>query len=221
MSATGRVLIVDDDVSVGNAFRRLLALAGFDVQVFTSGSAFLQRGPDSSPSCVILDQCMPDLSGLELQKLISGDQVLSVIFITGHGDISMSVEAMKRGAVDFLTKPVDEERLLAAVAHALERSADVGASSRERNAFLERIERLTPREREVGALMTRGLLNKQIAWELGTAEKTVKLHRARLLEKLSVGSVAELARLAERTGAFRDITPVAHGRPANPLADVV
>jgi FixJ family two-component response regulator len=221
MSSAGRVLIVDDDVSVGNAFRRLLVLAGFDVQVFTSGAAFLQRGPDTSPSCVILDQCMPDLSGLELQKLISGDQVLSVIFITGHGDISMSVEAMKRGAIDFLTKPVEEERLLAAVARGLERSAEVGASARERNAFLERIERLTPREREVGALMTRGLLNKQIAWELGAAEKTVKVHRARVLEKLSVGSVAELARLAERTGAFRNIAPVIHGSPSNPLADVV
>src|SRR4030095_9854598 len=102
MASAGSVLIVDDDVSVGNAFRRLLVLAGFDVQVFTSGSDFLRRGPDASPSCVILDQCMPDLSGLELQRLISGEQVLSVILITGHGDVSTSVEAMKRGAIDFL-----------------------------------------------------------------------------------------------------------------------
>jgi FixJ family two-component response regulator len=222
MASAGRVLIVDDDVSVGNAFRRLLVLAGFDVQVFTSGSDFLRRGPDASPSCVILDQCMPDLSGLELQKLISGEQVLSVIFITGHGDVSTSVEAMKRGAIDFLTKPVEEERLLAAVNRGLQRSAEVGASQRERNAFLERLDRLTPREREVGALMSRGLPNKQIAWELGTAEKTVKVHRARVLEKLAVGSVAELATLAERTGVFRTVAaPVAVGNPSNPLADVV
>jgi len=222
MSSAGHVLIVDDDVSVGNAFRRLLVLAGFDVQVFTSGSAFLQRGPDASPSCVLLDQCMPDLSGLELQKLISGEQVLSVIFITGHGDVSTSVEAMKRGAIDFLTKPVDEERLLAAVNRGLKRSAEVGASQRERNAFLERVERLTPREREVLALMSRGLLNKQIAWELGAAEKTVKVHRARVLEKLAVGSVAELATLAERTGIFRSAAaPATAGSPSGPFADVL
>jgi FixJ family two-component response regulator len=221
MASAGRVLIVDDDVSVGVAFRRLLVSAGFDVQVFTSGSAFLQRGLDASPSCVILDQCMPDLSGLELQKLISGEQVLSVIFITGHGDISMSVEAMKGGAIDFLTKPVDEERLLAAVNRGLARSAEVGASERERNAFRERVERLTPREREVGELMSRGLLNKQIAWELGTAEKTVKVHRARVLEKLAVSSVAELAMLAERTGVFRDaVTPMEVGSPSDRLADL-
>jgi FixJ family two-component response regulator len=199
----GLVLIVDDDEAVGRAMARVLMAAGFEAQVYASAPAFLARPTADRPACVVLDQRMPGVSGLELQRAITGETALAVVFLTGHADVPTSVEAMKAGAVDFLTKPVDETRLLAAVTSALERSAQTHAAGRERRSFLERVARLTPRERQVGALMIQGLLNKQIAWELGTAEKTVKVHRARVMEKLAVGSVAELARLAERTSALR------------------
>jgi FixJ family two-component response regulator len=201
--STGLVYIVDDDEAVGRAIGRVLGAAGFEVRVFTSAAAFLRRTGDDRPACVVLDQRMPKVSGLELQRAINDDSALAVVFMTGHADVPTSVEAMKAGAVDFLTKPVDEEQLLGAVTRALERSAMAHAASRERAEFLERLASLTPRERQVGALMVQGLLNKQIAWELGTAEKTVKVHRARVMDKLSVGSVAELARLAERTRTLR------------------
>lgn len=204
MSASmGRVFVVDDDDAVARAMGRMLVAAGFETHVFTSAAAFLARPDDHGPACVVLDQRMPGVSGLELQRAITEESALAVVFMTGHADVPTSVEAMKAGAVDFLTKPVDEARLVAAVTRALERSASVHSASHERRAFLERVARLTPREHQVGALMIQGLLNKQIAWELGTAEKTVKVHRARVMEKLAVGSVAELARLAERTHALR------------------
>jgi FixJ family two-component response regulator len=198
-SSRGLVFVVDDDEAVARAMGRMLTAAGFETRVFTSAGAFLERHETHGPACVILDQRMPKVSGLELQRAIREDKALAVVFMTGHADVPTSVEAMKAGAVDFLTKPVDEGQLLGAVASALERSAQLHAAGHERRAFLDRVARLTPRERQVGALMIQGLLNKQIAWELGTAEKTVKVHRARVMEKLAVGSVAELARLAERT----------------------
>ena len=199
----GLVFVVDDDEAVGRAMGRVLRAAGYEAHVFNSADAFLARSSSDRPACVVLDQRMPGLSGLELQRAITGESALAVVFLTGHADVPTSVEAMKAGAVDFLTKPVDESRLLEAVRNALDRSARGHAASIERRAFLERVARLTPRERQVGALMIQGLLNKQIAWELGTAEKTVKVHRARVMEKLGVGSVAELARLAERTSTLR------------------
>jgi FixJ family two-component response regulator len=203
-SSKERVFVVDDDERVGRAICRMLGATGFDARLFTSADAFLHRPDDHhGPACVVLDQRMPGLSGLELQRTIGNDSDLAVVFMTGHADVPTSVEAMKAGAVDFLTKPVQEARLLAAVMNALERSTAAHAASRERVSFLERLARLTPREHQVGALMVQGLLNKQIAWELGTAVKTVKVHRARVMEKLGVGSVAELARLAERTHTLR------------------
>lgn len=203
VTVAGLVFVVDDDEAVGRAMGRVLKAAGYETQVFSSASAFLDRPAVDRPACVVLDQRMPGLSGLELQRAITGESALAVVFLTGHADVPTSVEAMKAGAVDFLTKPVDETRLLDAVRNALERCGHAHAASLERRAFLERVARLTPRERQVGALMIQGLLNKQIAWELGTAEKTVKVHRARVMEKLAVGSVAELARLAERTATLR------------------
>ena len=208
----GLVFIVDDDEAVGVAMGRVLRAAGFDVERFTSASAFLGRAAGHPPACVVLDQRLPEASGLEVQRLITDDSALAVVFLTGHADVPTSVEAMKAGAVDFLTKPVDEADLLGAVGRALERSVARHAASLERAAFLERRARLTPRERQVGALMIQGLLNTQIAWELGTAEKTVKVHRARVMEKLAVGSVAELARLAERTHTLR-FEPTGGARP--------
>ena len=195
----GLVFIVDDDDAVGTAMARVLRASGFDAQHFTSASAFLRHRTDDRPACVLLDLRMPDVNGLELQKTLTDAQALTVVFLTGHADVKTSVAAMKAGAVDFLTKPVEEELLLSAVSRAVERSAAAQAGDRERVGFLARLARLTPRERQVGALVIQGLLNKQIAGELGTAEKTVKVHRARVMEKLKVGSVAELARLAERT----------------------
>jgi FixJ family two-component response regulator len=195
----GLVFIVDDDDAVGIAMARVLRASGFDAQHFTSASAFLRCRTDDRPACVLLDVRMPEVNGLELQQALTDAQALAVVFLTGHADVKTSVAAMKAGAVDFLTKPVEEELLLSAVSRAVERSAAAQAGDRERVGFLARLARLTPRERQVGALVIQGLLNKQIAGELGTAEKTVKVHRARVMEKLKVGSVAELARLAERT----------------------
>lgn len=195
----GLVYIVDDDDGVGTAMARLLRAFGFDAHHFNSAAAFLRHRTDDRPACVLLDLQMPEVNGLDLQRALSDASALTVVFLSGHADIHTSVAAMKAGAADFLTKPVEEDRLLQAVSRAVERSAAAQEADRERIAFLARLARLTPRERQVGALVIQGLLNKQIAGELGTAEKTVKVHRARVMEKLKVGSVAELARLAERT----------------------
>jgi len=203
MTAPGKVLIVDDEEGVRVALRRLLVAAGFDVQTFASAAALLERTIDEAPACVLLDQQMPGLSGLEAQRSIARESNVSIVFLTGHADVPTSVEAMKGGAVDFLTKPVDEQQLLDAVTRALTRSRLLVEQLRERQSFLERLAQLTPRERQVGAHVIQGLLNKQIAGKLGTAEKTVKVHRARMMEKLAVSSVAELARLAERTQTLR------------------
>lgn len=213
----GRVLVVDDDQAVRVALKRLLRAAGFDVSTLESAAALLERGLDDAPLCVVLDQRMPGLTGLELQKSLTSDDAISIVFVTGHGSVPLAVEAMKRDAVDFLTKPVDETRLIDAVSRGLERSGQLARQRLERTQFLSRVAQLTPRERQVGALVVQGLLNKQIAWALGTAEKTVKVHRARVMEKLAVGSVAELARLAERTrtfGASPDGAAPLPGRPA-------
>jgi FixJ family two-component response regulator len=210
----GLVFIVDDDDAVGTAMARVLRASGFDAQHFNSASAFLNHRTDDRPACVLLDLRMPDVNGLELQKTLTDAQALTVVFLTGHADVQTSVAAMKAGAADFLTKPVEEELLLSAVSRAVERSVATQAGDRERVGFLARLARLTPRERQVGALVIQGLLNKQIAGELGTAEKTVKVHRARVMEKLKVGSVAELARLAERTRTLH-VEPPANGGAAS------
>ncbi len=205
MPATCKVFIVDDDEAVLTGLKRLLTSAGLSVETFSSARTFLEDRPHDLPSCIVLDLRMPELCGLELQrKLHELDGALSIVFLTGHGDVYTSVQAMKNGAVDFLTKPVDGDLLIEVVEQALRRSADALHTIHERDGFLSRLALLTPRERQVGTLVIRGLLNKQIAWELGTAEKTVKAHRARVMQKLAVGSVAELARLAERTNTLRE-----------------
>jgi FixJ family two-component response regulator len=193
------VLVVDDDPSIRKSLARLFKAAGLNVESFDSARAFLERPTPDGAVCVVLDQKLPGLTGLELQKRLSDeDRPMSIVFLTAHGDVEVSVEAMKGGAVDFLAKPIEGERLLDAVRSGLERSAVALDKRWERERFLERVARLTPREREVAAHVAQGLLNKQIAAELGTSEKTVKAHRGRVMEKLAVGSVAELVRLAER-----------------------
>ena len=197
-----RVYLLDDDEAVVIGLRRLLTASGFAVEAFTSVAAFLRRASHEGAECLVVDLRMPEASGLEVQAMLGQDSTLAVVFLTGFGDVATSVRAMKDGAVDFLTKPVDAVDLIAAVQRALERSDTVRTRSLERHAVAARVAQLTPREREVCALVIEGRLNKQIASEFGTTEKTVKVHRSRVMQKLGVGSVAELARIMERTAAL-------------------
>ena len=201
-SPLGTVFLVDDDPSVRRALTRLIKAAGHRVEAFASAREFLDRNPDAdSPACLVLDVRMPGLTGLDLQRELQGSNgALPIVFITGHGDIPMSVKAMKAGAVDFLSKPVHDADLLRAIKQALARAVNDRAERDELEEIQSRVEKLTPREREVMALVVRGLLNKQIAFELGTVEKTIKVHRARVMEKMQVKSLAELVRIAERAG---------------------
>ncbi len=195
------IFVVDDDPSVRKSLTRVMTSAGYAVEAFASARDFLAREPFTGPCCLILDVRMPGLSGLELQEALAGTAHRTpIVFITGHGDISMSVKAMKGGAADFLTKPFDVEQLLAAVERAVTKDVkDVGDAARTEEVR-ERVKLLTPRETEVFALVVTGMLNKQIAGELGIGEKTVKVHRARVMEKMQAASVAELVRLADRAG---------------------
>jgi FixJ family two-component response regulator len=195
------VLLVDDDNSVRRALTRLIKSAGYAVQAFASARDFLEywRITNEGPACLVLDVRMPGLSGLDLQhELLASNTLLPIIFITGHGDIPMSVKAMKEGAVDFLPKPVKDKDLLNAIEQALARANHDLREQKELEDVQRRLKTLTPREREVMTLVVRGLLNKQIAFELGTVEKTVKVHRARVMEKMGVQSLADLVRLAEK-----------------------
>jgi FixJ family two-component response regulator len=192
------VHVVDDDDSVRAALQALLRAAGFEVRAYASAAEFLLgRSGTDAPGCLILDVRMPGLDGLRLQEALAQMNALPpTVFLTGHGDIPMSVRAMKAGAVDFLTKPVSRDALLASVRTALARDA-AERSARERlRAFRARYEVLTPREREVFAGVVAGKLNKQIAAELGTVERTIKAHRAQVMGKMQVTSVAELVQLA-------------------------
>jgi RNA polymerase sigma factor (sigma-70 family) len=197
------VFLVDDDASVRRALTRLVKSAGYEVQAFASARDFLEHwtaGGDG-PACLVLDVRMPGLSGLDLQQeLEAANALLPIIFITGHGDIPMSVKAMKHGAVDFLPKPVKDKVLLGAIEQALERAERERSAHNELDDIRRRLETLTPRELEVLRLVITGMLNKQIAHRLGTVEKTIKVHRARVMEKMQVRSLAELVRLAERAG---------------------
>jgi FixJ family two-component response regulator len=195
------VYVVDDDPDVLKSMARLLDSAGFAVIGFPSPESFLERLDRAAPGCIVLDLAMPGLSGLELQQTLESQGCpLPIVFLTGRGDIASSVRAMKRGAADFLTKPVDEEVLIAAVREALARDRELRAIRAQRDRVAESLATLTAREREVLALIVAGRLNKQIAAELGTVEKTIKFHRANLMRKLGVGSLAELVKLAERAG---------------------
>jgi FixJ family two-component response regulator len=196
-----QVFLVDDDPSVRRSLKRLLLSTGHAVEVFSSADEFLAREPHVGPACVILDIRMPGLNGLDLQQTLgrqSRDE--QIVFITGHADVPTSVHAIKAGAVDFLPKPFENQELLRAVESALTRSAERRQERSERNALRSKFDELTPREFEVLQFVIAGLLNKQIGAELGIAEKTIKVHRGHLMEKLGVTSVAELVRLTERAG---------------------
>ena len=200
-TAEPTVFVVDDDPAVLKSLSRLLRSARLDVATFSSPREFLERHDLSTPGCIVLDVAMPGLNGLELQEALTAKgSELPIIFLTGHGDIPMSVQAMKRGALDFLTKPVHDEDLLKAVHVAIEKDRLQRQTRAEVTEIQQRLATLTPREREVMEHVISGQLNKQTAADLGTVEKTIKVHRARVMEKMQVQSLAELVRLAERAG---------------------
>jgi len=196
------VRVVDDDASVLRSLARLLRSAGFAVRTYPSSQEFLQQHDGDAPGCVVVDLSMPGLNGLQLQQALARfESPCPVIFITGYGDVPASVQAMKAGAVDFLLKPFDQSKLLDAVRVALEKDRAERSARAERSSLGAKVAALTPREREVMAHVIAGRLNKQIAAELGTAEKTVKVHRARVMKKMGVGSVAELVAMVSSARA--------------------
>ena len=200
MSAKVSVCIIDDDESVRLALTDLLESAGLDAEAFSSGSGFLESRLDGHlPNCLILDVLLPEISGLDFQSELSAAGIeIPIIFITGHGDIPMSVQAMKAGAVDFLAKPFRDQDLLDAIHRAVERDR-IGRKQRvESTELRRRFAELTPREREVMGLVIRGLLNKQIASELGASETTIKVHRAQAMRKMRAESLPDLVRMAEK-----------------------
>jgi FixJ family two-component response regulator len=197
------VFVVDDDPGVVRALARLLRANGYEVQTFTSPQEFLDEHNPSIPGCALLDISMPGIDGLELQRALAvgEDTHRPIIFLTGKADIPTSVRAMKAGAVDFLTKPANDGDLLAAIARAEDQDFRARRDSAELEAIKRKIATLTPREREVLTHVVAGRLNKQIAGDLGTVEKTIKVHRGRMMEKMGVRTVADLVRLAEKVGA--------------------
>lgn len=201
MTASPIVFVVDDDPSVRKSVTRLLESSGYAVEAFASAPEFLARAPHPGPCCLVLDVRMPGLTGLELQEaLTAGGRHLSIVFVTGHVDVPQSVMAMKGGAVDLLTKPVDARNLIAAVERCLAKSTEDVSAAARLTEVQQRVKTLTAREMEVFALVVTGMLNKQIAGALGIGEKTVKVHRARVMEKMRARSVAELVRLADEAG---------------------
>jgi len=197
--ADGIVFVVDDDESVREALKSLLRSVGLRVEVFASAPEFLARPRSEGPACLVLDVRLPGLSGIELQRaLVERNLYIPIVFLTGHGDIPMTVRAIKAGAVEFLTKPFHDQELLDAIQQALAQDS-VARQGRAVIAELRgRYEALTPRERDVFGLVVRGLLNKQIAAELGTSEITIKQHRGQLMRKMQADSLADLVRMAEK-----------------------
>ncbi|HKB35279.1 MAG TPA: response regulator transcription factor [Gemmataceae bacterium] len=195
------VFVVDDDASVRRALARLLQADGLTVATFASAKEFLHHGRADAPACLVLDVRLPELDGLELQRSLNEENsALPIVFITGHGDIPMSVRAMKAGAVDFLPKPFDDQELLSAVRQAIAKDLQGRREQASTAVLRERAESLTAREHEVMALVVSGLLNKQIGHRLGVSEKTVKVHRGQAMRKMRAGSLAELVRMAEKIG---------------------
>jgi FixJ family two-component response regulator len=195
------VLVVDDDPSVRKSLTRLLASADYMVEAFASAQEFLEREPHEGPCCLVLDVRMPGLTGIQLQEaLAASGRRMSIVFVTGHADVPTSVKAMKAGAVDLLTKPVDVKDLIAAIQRAVARDERERTGESRLAEIRRRVDLLTAREAEVFARVVTGMLNKQIGAALGIGEKTVKVHRARVMEKMQAGSVAELVRLADEAG---------------------
>lgn len=192
------VFVVDDDVSVRESLEMLIQFAGWQPETFASAEEFLAHPRVLTPNCLVLDVSLPDLNGLDLQKLVADRIEMPIIFITGYGDVPMTVRAMKAGAVEFLTKPFAEEALLSAIRHAIERSQTALGNEAEMQALRDRYASLTPREREVMAMVVSGLLNKQVGFELGISEITVKAHRGKVMLKMKADSLADLVRIAER-----------------------
>jgi FixJ family two-component response regulator len=199
------VYIVDDDASFRKSVERLVRIAGYEAETFGTANSFLTNANIRYPSCLLLDVRLPDVDGLDLQRTLREKCfILPIVFMTGHGNIPMGIQAMKNGAVDFLAKPFKSEELLTAVREALERNAVDAAEVQEKDYINTLINTLTPREKEVLGFVIAGKLNKQTALELGTCEKTIKVHRSRIMKKAKVSSVAELVRLAQKV----DIQPV-------------
>ncbi len=195
------VFVVDDDISVRESLELLIQFAGWQPEIFASAEDFLTHPRTATPSCLVLDVSLPDLNGLELQKLIASERTdMPIIFITGHGDVPMSVQAMKAGAVEFLTKPFDDEVLLSAIRHAIERSAAVLEDQAELTTLRSSFESLTPRERDIMLLVVAGMLNKQVGVQLGISEITVKAHRGKVMQKMKADSLADLVKTAVRLG---------------------
>jgi FixJ family two-component response regulator len=209
-TSTAMLFVIDDDQSVRKSLKRLLDAAHYETEVFESASEFLSRSAHPGPSCVIVDVQMPGLNGIDFQKaLIEHGREEQIVFITGHGDIPMCAEAMKAGAVDFLPKPFKHKELLESIERALKRSAEQRRRASEKNHARGLLGRLTRREYEVMQLVSAGMLNKQVGGELGMAEKTVKTHRAHVMQKLGITSVAELMRVLQKA----DMVPIVRPKP--------
>jgi len=204
------VFVVDDDVSVRESLELLIRFEGWQSETFASAEEFLAHPRVFTPNCLVLDVSLPDLNGLDLQKFVADRIEMPIIFITGYGDVPMTVRAMKAGAVEFLTKPFAEEALLGAIRHAIERSQTALDNEAEMQALRGRYASLTPREREVMALVVSGLLNKQVGFELGISEITVKGHRGKVMLKMKADSVADLVKMAVRLR----LAPMSNPRPS-------
>ncbi|MBB3119514.1 response regulator transcription factor [Pseudoduganella violacea] len=199
MNSPQRVFLVDDQPEILKALGRLLRATGFEVDSYLSAQAFLDSGNADAAGCLVLDLSMPGMNGLDLlDALRQRPSLLPAIFLTGQGDLDAGIRAMKLGAADFLTKPVDDARLIGAIEHAFADNRRARGAAQERHSIQQRLDSLTPREREVMALLVEGLLNKQIGAELGMVEKTVKVHRARIMQKMQVRSLTALVRLVDR-----------------------
>ena len=208
IASSAMVFVIDDDTSVRKSLKRLLDGACYKVELFTSASEFLARSAHDGPSCVVVDVRMPELNGIDFQKaLIAGGREEQLVFITGHGDIPMCAQAMKAGAVDFLPKPFKPKQLLESVERALTRSSEQLFRAEEKNHARDLLGRLTRREYEVMQLVATGMLNKQVGGELGMAEKTVKTHRAHVMQKLGITSVAELMMVLQKAEVTPPIRP--------------